>query len=335
MEITIEEPLKIISQLLIPLFIVIVTGFIQICFKFYLSLQEKNKYVKHLKANFSPVDEFLDRVKNFKMIIVYFLSYVYFVSGILVGFSIELILVQVIAHIFSYALDTNYIGKLLDLSSKDIFLNGVAILYSFCNIGILIIIFIFRLWRKYLKSKKLLIPKINKYGTVEGSSCSVYELFWVFIGAVFGLYLNILFYLIGTLYLLSIIDNNLSFNRTQFDLIYPHLLYPEVHVIVYMIGFVASLTLIGISYYDAKQFKERIIMLLSDFYKYDFPYVKIKTESGEINGQLRGILDKYFVTLSENNNIKIVQWDKIVIMEAYQKNNNERYILNNSKIDNN
>lgn len=328
MEIITEEPLKIISQLLIPLFIVIVTGLIQICFKIYLSLHEKNKYIKHLKANFPSVEGFLDALKEYKINVIYFLSYVYFVAGVVTGFLIELILVQLIVTIFSYAFDTNYIGKLLGLSSETIFFNIIALLYSFFNIGVFIILFVFILWCRYLVSNKLLIPKLDNYGKVEVSSYFVYPSFWFIIGIVFGLYLNIFFYLIGTLSELSIIDNNLSFNRTRFDLMYAYLLYPVVHVIVYMLGFLGSIALIVASCYITKRFSEKVIKSITNFYKYDFPYIKIKTESGEIKGQLRGILDKYLVTLSENNILKIAQWDKIETMEISQKNKKEDYIIN-------
>jgi hypothetical protein len=88
-----------------------------------------------------------------------------------------------------------------------------------------------------------------------------------------------IFYFIGILSELSIIDNNLSFNRARFDFIYTNLLYSGFHVIAYILGFMGSLTLIGISYYAAKLFNELVIGSITNFYKYDFPYLKRKTES--------------------------------------------------------
>lgn len=331
MEIILEEPLKIISGLLIPITIVIATlfiqEFIQKFFKTSLILNEKNKYIKHLKANFSPIEKFIDTVKDYK-INVYGMSYPYFFGGIIVGILIETILLQVIVIIFQYTLDINYIGELFNLSSEVVYLNAIAIIYLLLNIGIIIIVILFYKWLKFLNSKKLLIPKIDEHGTIEPSLFFVYPSFWIFIGMMFGLYLAIIFYLIPTLVRQSILDNNLSFDRVQFDLTCTQLLYPEVHIIVYIIGFLISLIFILIFYVTAKQFKESVIRSITDFYKYDFPYVKIKTESGEIQGQLRDILDKYLVTLSENNILKIVQWDKIEIMEITQKNKKEYYIFN-------
>ncbi|MGI5944575.1 MAG: hypothetical protein ACOX7X_07480, partial [Methanosarcina flavescens] len=305
---------------------VIVTGFIQVIFKTYLSLREKNKYIKLLKVNFPSVEKYLDTVKIYKIITVYCSSYVYFIVGILAGFLIELILVQVIAKIFDYILDINYIGNLLDLSSDVVILNVVAFFHSCSNMGILIVLLIFISWCRYLGSKKLFIPKIGEDGEVKSSF--VYVSFWVFIGVVLGLYIAMFLYFTATLYNLSIIDNNLSFNRERFDLVYKHLMYLGVHVIAYIMGFSISLALIVVSYFFAKWFNESVIRSITNFYKHDLPYVKIKTETGEIKGQFRGILDKYLVTLSENNILKIVQWDKIETMEISPKNKKENYIFN-------
>lgn len=326
LEIITEEPSKILSQLVISIIPLIITGLIQVILKVYLSLREKNRYIKLLKANFPSVEKYLDRVKLYKIITVHCSSYVYFIVGILAGFLIELILIQVIAKTFDYTLDINYIGNLLNLSSDVVMLNAVAFFYSCSNSGILIVLLIFISWCKYLRSKKLFIPEIGEYGEVKSSF--VYLSFWVFIGTVFGLYIAMFFYFTATLNHLSIIDNNLSFNRARFDLIYTHLLYPGVHVIAYILGFSVSLAFIVVSYFFAKWFNESVIRSITNFYKYDFPYVKIKTETGEIKGQFRGILDKYLVTLSENNILKIVQWDKIETMEISPKNKKEHYVFN-------
>ena len=235
---------------------------------------------------------------------------------------------HVIVNIFDYTLDINSIGKLFNLKPDVVFLNMAAIFYSLFNIGIIIIVILFIIWWKFLNSKKLLIPKIDEDGAIESFSLIVYPSFWIFIGMVFGLYLTIILYFIGALLNLSILDNNLSFDRMEYDFAYAHLLYPEVHVFVYMFAFIISLTFILILYTTAKRFKEGVIRSITDFYKYDFPYVKIKTESGELKGQLRDILDKSLVTLSDNNILKIVQWDKIETMEISPKNKKEIYIFN-------
>lgn len=202
----------------------------------------------------------------------------------------------------------------------------VAFWWSSFNIGILTVALIFYSWFKFLKSKNLLIPKIDKYGGVESSSYRVSYSFWVFIGSVLGLYLVIFLNFVGILSMLSIIGNNLPFNRARFDIVYAHLLYPGFHVIVYTLGFFGSLALIVFSYYMAKWFNESVIKSITNFYKYDFPYVIIKAESGEVEGQLIDILDKYIITLSENGILKMIQWDKIEIMEIGQKNENKHCI---------
>ena len=324
---TIIDPLKIISSLLIPIIITIATLFINKFFKTSSILNEKNKYIKYLKANFSPIKKFIDTVKNYRRTVCG-MSFPYFFAGIIVGFVIEVILGWIIPNIFDYILHINYIGKLFNLSSDVFYLNVIAIIYSLLNIGIIISVILFFKWLKFLKSNKFLIPKIDEYGTIEPSSFIVYPSFWIFIGMVFGLYLTIILYFIGTLSQLSIIGDNHSFDRMEYDFAYAHLLHPEVHFIVYMFGFLISFFFILRLYVNAKQFKEAVISSITDFYKYDFPYVKIKTESGELNGQLRDILDKRLVTLSDNNILKIVQWDKIETMEISPKNKKEICIFN-------
>ncbi|MCC4767008.1 hypothetical protein FXW07_10365 [Methanosarcina sp. DH1] len=233
-------------------------------------------------------------------------------------------------HIFDYAFDISYIGKLLNLSSDVVLLNTLALINSCFNITIVIFTLILILWIKYLYSKKLLIPKINKYGAVELSSLNVYSSFWFFIGIVFGLNLAIYAYFIATLHNISIIDNNFSLNRARFDILYTNLLYPEFHVIVYIVGFLVSFVLIVISYSVAKLYNDQVMKSITNFYKYDFPYIKIKTESGEIKGQLRDIRNNSLVTLSDKGELKIVAWDKIQIMEASNPNKNGQFFFDGS-----
>jgi len=62
-----------------------------------------------------------------------------------------------------------------------------------------------------------------------------------------------------------------------------------------------------------------INQLITKYFMYDFPEVKIITENGEVKGQLRDILNKSIVTVSEKDKIKAISWDKIEIIEASKK----------------
>ena len=63
-----------------------------------------------------------------------------------------------------------------------------------------------------------------------------------------------------------------------------------------------------------------------------FPYIKIKTGSGGVTGQLEDIKNKSLIALNEKNVLKIVPWDKIEILEASNINTNESIILDDSSI---
>jgi len=310
LEIITDEPLKILSQLVIPFFLVIITGLIPTIIKIYLSAREKNQYIKLLEADFPIVEKFLGAVGFYKIFPVYFLSYWLFFGGVVIGFIIEIIFVQAIIYIFSHIINIHYIENVLNLSSGVVLLNGVALCYS-CSffISILFVILIFYLWYKFLKLKKLFIPKINKDGMVEISSWFVSPSFWVFIGIVFGL--NIIIFLYDQ---------------------HTNVLYPGFDVIVYMLGFLVSFILIVRLYYFAKFFNDDVIRSILNVYKYGFPYIKIKTESGEVEGQLRDIINKSLVTLSDKNELKIVPWDKIQTMEASNPNKNGQLIFDSDSI---
>lgn len=98
-------------------------------------------------------------------------------------------------------------------------------------------------------------------------------------------------------------------------------------------GFFESFTFILILCYgEIKPFSIKAIEEITRYYKFKLPYVKIKTESEKVKGLLKDIRDKSLVTVSENNGLKIVPWDKIVILKANQKIENKTIILDyNSK----
>jgi hypothetical protein len=290
--------------------------------------RKKNQFIKLLEDDFPSVVNFLDAVGFYEMSSVYWLSLVLFIGGIALSILIEISSVQAVLHFFGYAIDPNYIRELLKLSPNTspntIALIG-AVLGCLCSflISILVIIAIFYLWVMFTTLKRLCIVKRNKEeGLVEFSSLLVYPSYWAFIGFVIGLNITIFFYFIVILSNLSTIDNNFSFNETIFDLIYADLLYSEFYVsayllgLLYLSGLLASFILIFVIYYFAKNFKKRAVKSITNSYKHNFPYVKIKTESGEVEGQLQDIINKNLVTLNKNNELKIVPWDKIQIMEA-------------------
>lgn len=347
MEFITEESLSVYSQVLIPIFLVIISGALQVIIKIYLSSREKNQYVKLLKINFPSVKLFLDRIKEYKIDNEYLLPYIYFAAGLALGCKIEIILAQIIAAIFAFIFEIDYIENIMysifnienlnhlsEIQFNYIRLNISMVYYSCLNVSVFAIILVFSLWRKFIKSRNFLEPKFAN-SSINAYSSHVYFSYWLFIGITFGVSITVYILSLGNLLLCSVIDNNSSFNRALFTDIHtnlePNLLYPVFHLTMYLLGFTGSALFICWLYcVSIKPFSDRVMELITRYYRCDFPYVKIKTESGEIEGLLKDIRNRSLVTLSENNVLRIVPWDKIETMEAIQRNKKEQLIFCNT-----
>ena len=60
----------------------------------------------------------------------------------------------------------------------------------------------------------------------------------------------------------------------------------------------------------------KCIKKIMDFYRDNFPYVTIKTPSGEVNGKLWDVLNKDVIVLKESKTLKAVPWNKIDVIEV-------------------
>ncbi|MCO5383201.1 MAG: hypothetical protein NHB15_14925 [Methanosarcina barkeri] len=131
------------------------------------------------------------------------------------------------------------------------------------------------------------------------------------------------FFTFGSLIKYSIITDDFLFNWTTFVGIYESLKtnvpYLKYYAVIFFMGTGISFLYISMVYQSITWFSSEVKKLIANFYKYDFPEVKIITEYGEIKGQLRDIHNKSQVTLIENGIMKTVQWDKIEIMEVGKK----------------
>jgi hypothetical protein len=185
-------------------------------------------------------------------------------------------------------------------------------------------------WCKLLTKTKLAEPKITgTYSTdpkiiyipsIKNASDLVYLSFWSFIGAIIGFNLLIFTATLGMFLKFSIFPDNFSFNWITFVNIYTSLeidvIYFKYYEIIFFIGVFLSLINIIMVYSSVRWFSYEVKRLITNFFKYDFPEVKITTENNEIKGKLNDVLSKTLVTVSEKNMIKMVPWDKIETMEA-------------------
>ncbi len=296
---------------------------------------EKTRYIKFLTENFPLIKSFLGTVRDYKnkTSLRYICPLTIFYLGIIGGILIEIFLAIIIGDILGAILNIDYIAKLLypvpNVENLDILRLNTVILYNSClNVSFLIIFLFCGWWINSKKSRSLLTPLLTKTGTVNSSAYNVFLSYWGFIGITIGA--NILVYLLvyGSLLRCSIISENLSFDLIHLNNLYTTLktnvLYLSYHTIAHILGMMLSLVLIWEMYQKSRNFSNNVVNSVTDFYSCNFPYVKIKTGNGEIEGQLIDIVqNKSLVTLRDKNTLKTVPWDKIETMEVSPITKNE------------
>ena len=328
MEIVTEYPFKILSQLFIPLILVTASGIITAQISKHSKRQDKNQHIRFLRTNYSKIDSYFSLIKinrDFQI----GLSPMVFMMGVIFGVAFELFIMKLTGMILDYIWEIDYIKKTLPFIYDVLGLDALLLICSYSNISILIIVVIWGCWCSLLKSKKLAAPKFTDHHSIKtspdfpsinASSEFVYFSFWVFLGIIVGINFFIYYLTFANLIDFSIIPKDFSFNWTAFVGIYDNLKtsvpYLNYYIFVFLMGAAISFVYITVVYQSITWFSSRVKQLIADFYKYDFPYVKIITENGEIKGQLRDIQNKSLVTLIENGIMKTVPWDKIEIMEV-------------------
>lgn len=343
MKLIIEDSLSLYSQLLVPILLVAIPGIIQIIIKIYLSLHGKNKYSKLLTTNVPYIKSFLNRINWYKISHVFIGSFLLFLVGFINGSLFEIYLMRSFYDIFIQILNINFISNLLInklnldyLNINMIRFNIIMIYISFLNISTILVFFVLMIWSQFLKSKHLLLPRITEYCYSTPMSSIIYVSYWFFIGVIIGINYVIYGLFFSYLFKYSLINENFSFNLAYFTDIYSNLhsnlMYPAFHVYMYLTGILASSVLIIGLYIITKRFAERIIELITRHYEYYFPYIKITTENGETEGRLKDIRNKSLITLGKKDELKIILWDKIEIMEVNHSIQNEHFVFNDNLI---
>lgn len=331
MEIVTKEPLKILSQLFIPLILVTASGIITAQISKYSKIQDKNQHIRFLRKNYSKIDLCFNSIKN-RRVFQIGLSPMYFMIGVTLGVAFELFILKLTGKILDYTWEIDYIKKTLPFSYDIVGLNAVLFICSYLNISIIIILVIWEGWCRFLESKKLTSPKITEhysiktspdFPSIKVSSDSVYFSFWIFLGSIVGIDIFIYYLTFYFLIMFSIIPNDFSFNWIIFvgicEKLKTSVPYLNYYIFVFFMGAAISFLHMTMVYQSITWFSSSVKQLIADFYKYEFPEVKIITEHGEIKGQLRDVQNKSQVTLIENGIMKTVSWDKIEIMEVGKK----------------
>lgn len=74
-------------------------------------------------------------------------------------------------------------------------------------------------------------------------------------------------------------------------------------------------------------FYKKVIKPILNYHESNFPYIKIKTVSGDIEGQLNEIQDKSTIALIKEGKLNFVSWDKIIAIEI--RSSNEHIVFDN------
>lgn len=330
MEIVTEEPLNILSQLVIPIFLLAVSGVIPAYITKYSKKQDKTQYIRFLRTNFSTVEAYLIAIQDYKARRLG-TAPMCLVLGIIIGIFFGLVMDLPVKGFLQYTSE-NILKKYFLVFYNNLTNLNLVLFYYSCLyiISILIIFMIWFGWCELLKKTKLAEPKITRnypknpkilyIPSIKNSSDFVYLSLWSFIGTIIGFNLLIFAATLGMFIKFSIFPDNFSFNWVTFTNIYASLetavAYLKYYEIIFLIGIFLSLINIIMIYNSIRWFSTEVKRLITNFFKYDFPEVKITTENNEIKGKLNDVLSKTLVTVSEKNMIKMVPWDKIETMEA-------------------
>jgi len=330
---------------LIPIIIVLISGLIvPIILSKYIISREKNQYIRILKTCCPVIKTYSYEARKYDITYRYLAKYVGLVFGIITGmFTVELFIFA-IAFGQDRAQDgiwqNNYIlnsilgmynsAGLNTFQSRDIYSFPILIDHAW-----FIFFIVLMLWLLWSVFKLILPPSISTSGKFEPLSVLINLFDWSFVGMIFGLDICITLFIVTLIILLGH-NGDALFNWNVLTSAYAKLkinvpnLINHVLIYYYFMGFscasiVALVLLINSS-------SDKVINSLTDFHKHDFPYLKIKTESKEIGGQLRDIRNKHFVTITDKNMLIIVPWNKIEIIEVRNMKKNEHIIQDNDSI---
>lgn len=318
MEITTEEPLNILSQLFIPIILVLISGIVSVIITKYSKIRDKNQYIKFLRTNFPIIEKYFLSIKIYKILRA--LGIAVFLWSTIAGIIFESIIKNPLLNILLYILDIEFIKKSFStVISNLVGLDVILFLSSYLIIvSSLLICLIWIGWCQLFISMKVEVPKITEYSMIKVSTQIFYLSIWFFLGIIIGINITIHYTVI------YILQNVFLFNWTGFADAYTYLAtntsYFTYYLLAYILGIVFYFMYTFVLYQLLTEFSEEIIKLITSFYKHDFPEVKITTENGDAKGKLTDIRDKTLVTLSEKTMITMIPWDKIEMMEANKKN---------------
>jgi hypothetical protein len=327
-----ENPYNFILQLFIPL-ITLISSIVPIFLLRYWSLKDKNLYISILKKQYPSVKTCFDKIDNLKTI-SQLLSICGFSAGMFSGIIIGTLMYQTLFQIYIYLFDLNP-NTLLPYSTL---LDTAMLIDAWSNITIVITVVIYLLWSRRIRHKIALDLRLTDSGMIKNSFWITPISLWIFVGAIVGGNFvncsNVIYHLHS--FLISKVDFSFTLYYFENAITFMNVYIPNFNILmlIYVIVWTFSFIFIFLLYCLSTSITNELIESIKKFHKYEFPYARIKTDSGEVKGQLKDIHNKSLVTLNEKNVLSIVPWNKIETMEVININKNEYIVFDHGSIKN-
>lgn len=297
--------------------------------KRHLIKQEKNKYLNFIRSNSQPVDDFLQKIALYKAYTG--AKYFLLIEGFLFAIILSSKIIDYVRSISSILGNTflNEIFPNLILYMNQTYDNPIDlyvdffVLVSYLNyLSVAFTIFVF-IWILFLESKDYALPKLAKNKSITPWSIVIYYNYWVFLGAIIGIDIVIIFFTLYAIYFFGPDDKNFSISYISNTITNISMKIPTEKTIdiiaPYAYGLVASVGTLLINIHYIKIFPIFFKALIYEFYSLKFPYILIKSGSGKVSGQLYDFLDDDILMLNENKVLKAVPWSQIRTMEIKNK----------------
>lgn len=271
----------------------------------YLVQNKKNPYINSIKLYYPHMETFLE-IKKWYGSSRYFSSFFLFI-GTVIGIFIEILILEIFLIIYHHI---SVIFHMETVASNYQIIWLVVILYTSVIIST---ICLFRFFP--IESRNLLCIDFTDSYRFKRSNLVMYVKLCLFLGIMFGAIITVW----GLFYNLKSASNIIVFSNNS-------LFIANILLTTYVLSCIVNLAK------KHKSFSDDFIDPISKLCICNFPHVKIKTHSGEVEGKLRDVHNKDFVILSGKNILNIVSWDKIEKIEVCNINNKEPPIFDNDSI---
>jgi hypothetical protein len=307
----------ILAYILPNTIITIVTGVLSVVVANYilqnkdLLKREKKKYIKFLRYNSYSLSKAFEKFDNYNKSTSQ--KYSILAVGTLISLFFGIFFV-LLSSVFIIELlkrgyltqDSSFLDSLYGSNTDQIKLNQSRIIYSsFLSLYALITCIFIICWIKLLKFKGYIDPKIKENLSITTLSTCVYYSYWLLEGALFSIDYIIIVLTFPAINELYSLHQNFSLIPIDWGIF---LLFLLLATIIISIPTLFSL------FKHIKDFNNKVKNCINNYYRPYFPYLRLKTEYGDIEGQIEDLSNNSFLVLGEENERKAVPWNYIKTM---------------------